>query len=160
MACPVFISLRLKEDDGTALTLKEVLKEFGVSAFLCNPLVGDELAEDISNAIDACEVFVVVGTRGFGEQGDSGFSTRQELLYAVGRRKPIVLIQRCDEFAHPLIKFYASTCLLHVRWEPGTRMPPELLECVLGALELGVNWRPRPRDETISMSITDGHHRM
>jgi hypothetical protein len=38
----------------------------------------------ISGALDACELFVVIGTEGYGMQGDSRFSTREELKFAVG----------------------------------------------------------------------------
>jgi hypothetical protein len=108
MACRVFISLRLCESNEWEINqLKEALEAAGISVFLCGATpVGGNIAADVANALNACELFLVLGTEHFGVQGDTNFSTRQELEFAVGHGKPIFLIKRCDEFKDPLTRMY------------------------------------------------------
>jgi hypothetical protein len=136
--CRVFISLCLSEDcDGAAVRLRDALQTAGISTFLCNSLLGDDIPAAIANALDACELFVVLGTEGYGKQGDTGFSTKQELEFAIGHSKPICLIKRCDEFAAPLTRLYLPAGMLHQLWPPHTCMPPDLLGNVMAKLEAG-----------------------
>jgi hypothetical protein len=131
----VFISVRLSEDgDHAAAQLKDALEPVGISAFVCDPLVGDNLAEDIACAVDACELFVVLGTRGYGVQGDTRFSSRDELEFAVGRKKPIFLIKRCDDFADPLTQMYLPASMFHQVWPPAARLPDGLVDDIVAKL--------------------------
>jgi hypothetical protein len=134
-ACRVFISFRLGEDDGTAIKLKEALEAVGISCFLCDPLVGDNLAGMIAAALDACELFVVLGTESYGEQGDTRFSTREELQFAVDHDKPIFLIKRCDEFADPLTRLYLPANMYYQEWQPHTPVHEGLVEDIKAKLE-------------------------
>jgi hypothetical protein len=132
----VFVSLRLSEDsEHSASQLKEALEASGISVFLCNPLVGDNLAAHIANAVDDCELFVVLGTEHYGVQGDSAFSTREELQLAVDRRKPIFLIRRCDAFKDPLAQMYLPGSTFHQLWPPSTPMPQDLVDNIRAKLE-------------------------
>jgi hypothetical protein len=100
-------------------------------------LAGDDLAGDVARAVDACELFVVLGTENYGVQGESSFSTRQELQLAVDRRKPIFLIKRCDEFADPLTQMYLPASMMHREWYPSTAMPEDLLSDIVAKLAAG-----------------------
>jgi hypothetical protein len=147
MACRVFISLRICENsDAAAETLWNALEAAGISAFLCGgTLVGGNIAADIAGALDACELFVVIGTEGYGMQGDSSFSTREELEFAVGRSIPIFLIKRCDDFADPLTNLYLPANMLHQTWAPHTRMPADIVKDVRAKLEAGPPAGAKPR---------------
>jgi hypothetical protein len=137
-ACSVFISVRLSEDeDGAATTLKDALETARIPTFLCGDRArpGDDIAEGISRSLDACELFVVLGTEGFGKQGDTHFSTREELSFAMGCRKPIFLIKRCNEFEDPLTKMYLPAAMLYVEWPPRTPMPETLVDEIRDKLE-------------------------
>jgi hypothetical protein len=92
------------------------------------------LAAEIASALDACELFVVLGTTGYGEQGDSRFSTREELEFVVSRRKPICLIKRCEAFADPLTQMYLPASMLHQVWDPLTDMPEDLVDNIKAKL--------------------------
>jgi hypothetical protein len=135
-ACRVFISVRLSEDgDGASLRLREALEAAGISCFLCGgALAGDDLATDVACAVDACELFVVLGTMGYGKQGDCSFSTREELQFAVDHCKPIFPIKRCDEFADPLTRLYLAN-LRYTCWEPYTPIPEDLVDNIKAKLE-------------------------
>jgi hypothetical protein len=137
--CRVFISFRIHEDDGAAETLWNALEDVGISAFLCGgTLVGGNIAADIANALDACELFVVLGTAEYGKQGDSSFSTREELEFAVDHSIPIFLIKRCDEFEDPLTRLSLPARMLYVRWDPGMRsLPIGLVDEVQAKLDAG-----------------------
>jgi hypothetical protein len=140
----VFLSLRLIEDDGAAVKLQDALEAAGISCFLCDPLAGDDLATDIAHAVDACELFVVLGTKHYGEQGDSRFSTRQELQLAIDRRKPIFLIKRCVgafEFADPLTQMYLPTSMFHQEWLPHQKMPEMFYENLVGNIKAKLEGR-------------------
>jgi hypothetical protein len=126
MACRVFISLRLIEDcDHAAVKLKDALEDAGIPTFLCNTPVGDDIAEEIAHALDACELFVVLGTEGYGQQGDSSFSSREELQFAKDHRKPIFLIKRCDAFADPKTRLHLPDSMMYQLWQPHTESMPE-----------------------------------
>jgi hypothetical protein len=143
--CPVFISLRLNEDeDHAAVKLRDALEAVGISCFLCGgALVGDDIAAEIAGALDACELFVVLGTEGYGMQGDSGFSTRQELQFAVSCNKPIFLIKRCDDaFADPLTRLYLPENMLYQVWRPHTDLPKEIIADIKTKLEAASVVRP------------------
>jgi hypothetical protein len=132
----VFISLCLSDDsDSAAVKLRNALEAAGISCFLCNSLLGDDLADDIARALDACEVFVVLGTEGYGKQGLSRFSTKQELEFAVSHGKPICLIKRCDAFADPVTRMYLPASMLHQLWYPHTDMPAGLVADISAKLE-------------------------
>jgi hypothetical protein len=130
----VFISVKLNQDDGAAVQLKKALEAAGVTVYLCNPRPGDELAGEIAGALDACELFVVLGTEFYGEPGDCSFSTREELEFAVGHSKPIFLIKRCDEFADPLTRLYLPAGMFHQLWSPHTDMPEGLVDDIRAKL--------------------------
>jgi hypothetical protein len=132
----VFISFRISEnDDHAAFQLKDALEAAGVSVYLCDPQVGDDLAATIANAVAACELFVVLGTAGYGTQGYSRFSTREELELALERRKPIYLIKRCDEFADPLTQMYLPASMMYQQWAPYMPLAVELVEDIKAKLE-------------------------
>jgi hypothetical protein len=130
--------VRLWEDsDLAASQLKSALEAVGISAFVCGTSsVGDDIVADISRALDACELFVVLGTRGFGKQGESSFSTRQELLFAVNNNKPIFLIKRCEEFEDTLTSLLLPDSMLHEVWEPCMDMPGHLVDNIRTKLEV------------------------
>jgi hypothetical protein len=138
MAHRVFISFRIHEDsDGAAVQLRDALEKAGISSFLCgDQTVGEDLAAHIAAALDACELFLVLGTKGFGGEGASVFSTRQELQFAMGHRKPIFLIRRCDDaFVASLTRFYLPASMLHVEWQPLTPMPKDLVGSIKAKLQ-------------------------
>jgi sugar phosphate isomerase/epimerase len=124
----VFISVKLNQDDGAAAQLKKALEDAGVTVYLCNPRAGDNLDAEIAAALDACELFVVLGTEHYGVQGDSPFSTRQELQFAISHNKPIFLIKRWDEFADPLTRLYLPAGMFHKLWPPHAHMPEGLVD--------------------------------
>jgi hypothetical protein len=135
-ACRVFISFRFCEDGDNAVPqLEEALHDAGISAFVCDPQVGDNIAAAVACAVDACELFVVLGTVGYGTQGESRFSTREELDFAVSHNKPIFLIKRCDVFDDPVARRYLPDSMLHQEWLPCTRMPDGLVEDIKAKLE-------------------------
>jgi hypothetical protein len=135
----VFISVRLFEDstDNASVQLKVALENAGVSCFLCDiNSVRTSLPGAISQAMDDCELFVVLGTRGYGKQGDSTFSTREELQFAMDHRKPIFLIKRCQEFEDPLTRMSLPAGTPHVPWDPATDFPANLVNDIRVKLSL------------------------
>jgi hypothetical protein len=143
MSCTVFLSLRVHEDDGGAVRLRDALEAAGVSVYLCDPLAGDELAAEIAVALDACELFVVLGTRSYGMPSDCKFSTREELQFAKDHRKPIFLIKRCDEFADPLTRLYLPAGMCYRLWPPLTDIPEDLVDEIVVKLAAGPQEPPR-----------------
>jgi hypothetical protein len=89
------------------------------------PVRSANLAAIIAAALDACELFVVLGTKDYGMPGHSRFSTREELEFAVSHNKPIFLVKRCDEFADPLTQMYLPASMYYQEWPPGVPAVPE-----------------------------------
>jgi hypothetical protein len=131
----VYISVHPSEDGGTAVQLKEALGACGISAFVVGE-DGDHTIADIACAIDACELFVVIGTRGYGMPGNASFSTRQELQFAVDKNKPVFLIKRCDKFEDPLTRANLPDSMLYQPWDPFTDMPGHLVDTIRAKLEV------------------------
>jgi hypothetical protein len=126
MAHCVFISSLLCEDsDGAAAQLKEALEAAGISVFVCE----DNDRDDTARALDACELFVVLGTEGYGTQG----TTSEELQFAKDRRKPIFLVKRCDAFLVDPLDLPAS--MLFAEWPSSTDMPEDLVVNIRATLE-------------------------
>jgi hypothetical protein len=138
----VFISYRINENDGAAVKLRDALHAAGISAFVCDSLPGDDIAAPIANAVDACELFVVLGTAGYGKPGDCKFSTREELQFAVAidHGKPFFLIKRCSladplTFEDPLTRQYLPDNMLFDVWPPYNPIPKDLVEHIRAKLE-------------------------
>jgi hypothetical protein len=150
MACSVFVSVRVNEEAGedAANKLKDALEAAGISCFVCGgALPGDELAAQIARALAACELFVVLGTIGFGQEGETRFSTREELQFAVEHNKPIFLIKRCDEFADPLTRLYLPASMAHQVWDPCTDMPEDLVGKIKAKLEAAADIAPSDAEQ-------------
>jgi hypothetical protein len=61
---------------------------------------------DVVSALFGCKLFVVLGTRNFGEKTDVAFSTYSELECAVDIKKPIFLIKTFDgDFSVKMTRF-------------------------------------------------------
>jgi hypothetical protein len=63
MAAQVFISLRFGEAMEEAKVLKTALEARWVTTFLCDIPEGENICVAVANAIDACRLVVVMGTR-------------------------------------------------------------------------------------------------
>jgi hypothetical protein len=129
----VFISFRFCENiDGAAQKLQERLERRGINTFVCDPAEGTNIIEHVGAALDSCTLFVVLGTETYGENTSSyGFSTYSELEYAVGRKKNIFLIKRCDDFQVVSTRLWLPFTKLHAVWAPSTDIPEDLIDKIV-----------------------------
>jgi hypothetical protein len=128
-SCEVFISFRIRENDGAAQALKLQLESRGINTFVCNTEPCADVMEDVSAALESCKLFVVLGTESYGEKtGSFGFSTFNELCFAIQKEKKIFLIKRCDEFKVTTTVLWLPFTKLHALWMPHTKMPEDLVD--------------------------------
>lgn len=105
----VFLSLRFDEARDQALEVKTQLAAHGISAFLCDVPPGHDINEHITDAITACKLVVVFGTRTYGRKTTS-FSTYQELRYIMDCQelgvKEMFLIRMSESYDESTAQFH------------------------------------------------------
>ena len=85
---PVFISFRAHEALEVAIELRNALKKEGIDAFVFDdPLPGDNGKEIVDEAIDNCELAIILGTPEYGYKTDCGFSSYYELKKIIKDKK-------------------------------------------------------------------------
>jgi hypothetical protein len=147
----VFISVRADEDNGAAVKLKDALDAAGISTFL---RTRDSLFVDIVSALDACDLFIVLGTQGYGKQDleDQRFSTQQELQFAANHRKPVFLIKRCNKFEDPRTRMCLPESRVHFEWlsNDDNNLPSDLVDNIRAKL------RTVPRRPALQAAASNG----
>ena len=100
MPKPVFISFRIDESLDEARALAQRLAGINVEAFLSQDDLekSTDWREEIANSLDACEVFVVLGTETYGAPGSTTQGTWEELLEAKDQQKAMFVIKMCVKF--------------------------------------------------------------
>jgi hypothetical protein len=135
----VFVSYRLGEAATAAERLKAALEPRGITSFVSHlDSTGGNIAEDIVTALVGCDLFVILGTKSFGEKTDIGFSSYAELGFACDEGKPLFLIKMFDQgdFTEPMTRFRLQSTIPFVLWPPGTAVPAEVIDGI--AARLGV----------------------
>jgi hypothetical protein len=132
----VFISYRISDALSAAEILKNALTARGIASFASHiDSTGSNIAEDIVTALVGCELFVVLGTKSYGEKTDIAFSTYHELEFACDERRPMFLIKMFEgEFIEPMTRFRLPRSLPYVIWEPLTALPFEVVDGICALL--------------------------
>jgi hypothetical protein len=134
------VSYRLAEAGPAAEHLKAALSLRGITSFVSHmDSTGRNIAEDVA-ALSSCQVFVVLGTRNFGEKTDIGFSTYNELEFACDEGKPLYLIKTFDQgdFIEEMTRFRLPKSLPYETWDPATK-PNAIVDGIVERLKrLGV----------------------
>eukprot|EP00854_Cymbomonas_tetramitiformis_P021762 gene21762-26176_t len=142
----VFISYRVPECQKEAKQLDGALKERGLRCHLSTNQFedlllsgGDNWASHIFSAIDACTVFVVMGSATYGQQAATPrgelLATWEEINYAKRNYKPIFLIKLCGHFALPDVEALLSGCR-HTRvWDPRENLDTAVVEDLVQLLQ-------------------------
>lgn len=123
----IFLSLRFTEAFAEAKALKDSLSKRGISCFLCSVEEGKNIKKEIVEAIDACELMVVLGTKTYGFDTGIGFSTYNELEFAVDEKKPMFLVKMCERFDVAYTRFTLSRGISYYPWTPGSPLDEELV---------------------------------
>ncbi|EGD79779.1 hypothetical protein PTSG_10764 [Salpingoeca rosetta] len=135
----VFISLRFSEAMEESEALKKALDKRGVPTFLCAVSSGDSIADAVIEAIDECELVVIMGTHTYGEKTDSKFSSREELEFIINDEKPFFLVKMCDRFKHAKTRFWLPPTIAYHPWQPQgaerSAPPDELVDAIIAKLK-------------------------
>lgn len=124
--CRVFLSFRYSEAHAQALAIQAALAAKRIKAFVCSAQEGDRIGHLIYPQLIACELFVVMGTRTYGQQTGLPFCTDDELRYTMeAKRSTLFLVKMCPAFFEPtaIVHFSPGVCYHH--WQPaGDKEPP------------------------------------
>ena len=158
MANRIFISLQLQEASREAHLLKSHFEAQGISVFFCDipqelevatPSKGKLYATQIrdslvKNAIDGCELVIILGTQLYGKSTAFGYSTLDELCFIKKKEKPFLFIKMCDRFVvcgksnYHILEEFESRChsdeSLLIKWTLNTPVPRELVACAIQKL--------------------------
>ncbi|EGD79186.1 hypothetical protein PTSG_09915 [Salpingoeca rosetta] len=135
----VFISLRFSEAMEESEALKKALDKRGVPTFLCAVASGNSIADAVIEAIDECDLVVIMGTHTYGEKTDSKFSSREELEFIINDEKPFFLVKMCDRFKHAKTRFWLPPTIAYHPWQPQgaerSDPPGELVDAIIAKLK-------------------------
>jgi hypothetical protein len=134
----VFVSYRINEVSNEAEMLEAALARRNIKSFVSHlEPAGNSIEENVVEALVGCKLFVILGTKSFGEKTDVGFSTYNELEFARDESKPLFLVKFFDgEFKHAVTRFRLPKSVPFVFWQPGAAVPAEVVEGI--AAELAV----------------------
>eukprot|EP00961_Rhodomonas_salina_P155915 2099562-Rhodomonas_salina.1 len=97
-----FISLRYAEANEESLKLKAALTKQGYTVYICDPKPGDDMLDEIANAIETSTLRVIMGSSTYGMKTTSNFSTHEELLRIMTlkkkKNKDFAIVKMCVEF--------------------------------------------------------------
>lgn len=123
----VFISLRFSEAEQEAKMLQQALNNRGKKTFICDVGPGGNLIDSIIEALTESKLTIIMGTKTYGQQGTTKFSSKQELSFIMQEDKPFYLIKMCERFEDAKTRFYLNEDVSYQLWEPGTPMPDNLV---------------------------------
>jgi len=136
--CDIFISFRIKETLMEAKALKQRLESHGIKVFLCEVTPGGDIAKAIMLALEHCALVIIMGSKSYGEETNSSYSTYEELRYVMDRCKPYYLIKMCDDFQTPSARFALRRDISYYEWQPPkvdmVMVPDELVKQIIEAL--------------------------
>jgi len=126
----VFLSYRISETSAEVRTLRAALQARGLVVFVSEADVGigDNLHGSIAHALDSCTLFVPVASQTYGANSSTACGTMHELLMAIEERKPLYVIKCCERWSEPQVRLAIGNHLVYTRWDPGTPMPPNLVD--------------------------------
>ena len=64
---------------------------------------------------------VIMGSKTYGKETASRYSTFQELRFIDDERKPFFLIKMCDKFEEPETRFRLNDSIAYINWMPKSR---------------------------------------
>jgi WD40 repeat protein len=114
----LFISFHFEEASEEADALNQALAIGGVPVLLCAEEAGGDVEEEISSSVAGAPLVIVMGTKKYGQETASNFSTYHQLRFLVKKKKPIFLIKMCDDFEEPCARLQLPVSSTNFRWTP------------------------------------------
>ncbi|EGD77003.1 hypothetical protein PTSG_12575 [Salpingoeca rosetta] len=137
----VFISLRFGEAGHAGKLLKRELEQVhGLDVFLCDVEPGGNMGKEIITNLAACDLAVIMGTKTYGKETPSTFSTFQELDFIKNERKPFFFIKMCERLEESFARFHLPDSISYFPWIPASRdpesmsLPPDLAPAIVDKL--------------------------
>jgi WD40 repeat protein len=134
MSYQLFISLRFTEAINEATALKTALEAKGISTFLCAVEPGGDICTEIVNALHACQLAIIMGTKTYGKNTRAGYSTFEELRFIINEPKPFFLVKMCNRFEEPETRFRLDSSVSYFPWAPGHPLLADLVTKIVEKL--------------------------
>ena len=135
----VFISFRFSEAEEQAFALQRALAMREVRAFVCSELPGANVKDAVVAALASSRMAIILGTRTYGTQGSTKYSTKEELTFIIEEQKPFFLVKMCERFEEALARISLGKDVLYYFWSPTylerSHPPEDLIEQILIKLE-------------------------
>ena len=135
--CGSFMSLRFGPEHQVlpmAVTLRDALAARGSESKLINMAAGGDIDTEVFKGIEECPVFIVFGSKHYGEDTGNQACTYYEYKHAFSLKKRIVLLRLIpfdQEFAELQGRVVFGANKLVIPWLVGTPMPPDLPDKIL-----------------------------
>jgi hypothetical protein len=132
----VFLSLRFDEAMKQGQMMKEALEKRGVTVFLCSVHSGDSILKAVAKNLFEAELVVILGTKTYGKETESSYSTCKELQYTMEKKKPFFLVKMCDCYEEYLADFYFDSTVAYHFWpvKDHGKLPMDLTGAILAKL--------------------------
>ena len=132
----IFASMRFRHGFvlREAVFLERELEKYGYKLHIIDMRAGGDIDEKVFSTIEHCNIFLVFGTRDYGENTGNSASTYRESKYAENKGKKIILLRMIDydqEFTHWWARVLFGMNWWSNLWVEGESMPPSLLDDIL-----------------------------
>jgi hypothetical protein len=129
----VFLSLRFGEAMKQGEMVKEALEKKGVTVFLCSVHAGESIVKAVTKNLYEAKLVVILGTKTYGKETESSFSTFKELTYTMEKKKPFFLIKMCDRYEEYLADVYFDSSVAYHPWlgQDHGKLPTDLIQAIL-----------------------------
>ena len=131
--CDIFISLRYAEAEKYARQIVNGLKEKepSINTIIIDAEVGENIAEKVANSIDESKLCLIMGSKTYGQETASTFSTYEELEYIKSEKKPIFLVKMCERFEVPTTRLKLNNSISFFYWDTDKLMPDDLIPKIM-----------------------------
>jgi hypothetical protein len=146
-----FMSLRFGAEHRVlpmAMELRDALVARGGKAKIVNMQAGGDIDTEVFKGIEECGVFIVFGSKHYGEDTGNQACTYFEYKHAFALKKRIVLLRMIpfdQEFAELQARVIFNANMLVIPWLVGRPMPADLVDKILEVMRMsGAQPEPEP----------------
>ena len=130
--CEIFFSLRFNSPElmQAAQSVQAELVSRGINAVIIDAENGQNVEEVVIRTLDKAKLVVIFGSKDYGVNTGSLYSSYKELELTLRKKKPFFLIKMCKEFEDIITFNRLPDSLLDNRWDLGQPMPTGLIDAI------------------------------
>lgn len=155
-ALSLFGSMRFPVPE-EARVLFAALEAAGVYLKIVDMKAGQDIDKEVYESIEHCDTFFVLGTKTYGEDTGNSACTYNELKFAQGKHKRIILLRMIpwdEDFEELQARVLFNRNMLTLDWQQGTPMPATLIGEIVKALDLPTGGTASPSHAATAEAAT------